>query len=116
MFQGRDLDWDEAMTKGQPRRTACRWRPPIRFISSTPRAPPAAQGGGPRQRRPHGGLKWTMKAIYNVDAGDVYWAASDVGWVVGHSYIVYGPCSRAARPSCTKANRWAHPTPAPSGG
>ena len=36
-------------------------------------------------------LKWTMKAIYNVDAGDVYWAASDVGWVVGHSYIVYGP-------------------------
>ena len=36
-------------------------------------------------------LKWTMKAIYDVDAGDVYWAASDVGWVVGHSYIVYGP-------------------------
>jgi acyl-coenzyme A synthetase/AMP-(fatty) acid ligase len=36
-------------------------------------------------------LKWTMKAIYNVDAGDVYWAASDVGWVVGHSYIVYAP-------------------------
>jgi len=32
-----------------------------------------------------------MKAIYNVEAGDVYWAASDVGWVVGHSYIVYGP-------------------------
>ena len=36
-------------------------------------------------------LKWSMKNIYNVDAGDVYWAASDVGWVVGHSYIVYGP-------------------------
>jgi propionyl-CoA synthetase len=36
-------------------------------------------------------LKWTMKNIYNVEAGDVYWAASDVGWVVGHSYIVYGP-------------------------
>ena len=36
-------------------------------------------------------LKWTMKNIYNVDAGDVYWAASDVGWVVGHSYIVYAP-------------------------
>jgi propionyl-CoA synthetase len=32
-----------------------------------------------------------MGAIYNIDAGDVYWAASDVGWVVGHSYIVYGP-------------------------
>ncbi|MBX2879884.1 MAG: propionyl-CoA synthetase [Granulosicoccus sp.] len=36
-------------------------------------------------------LKWTMSAIYNVDPGDVYWAASDIGWVVGHSYIIYGP-------------------------
>jgi len=36
-------------------------------------------------------LNYSMKAIYNVKAGDVYWAASDVGWVVGHSYIVYGP-------------------------
>jgi acyl-coenzyme A synthetase/AMP-(fatty) acid ligase len=36
-------------------------------------------------------LKYTMKSIYNINAGDVYWAASDVGWVVGHSYIVYGP-------------------------
>ena len=32
-----------------------------------------------------------MEAIYNVNPGDVYWAASDVGWVVGHSYIVYAP-------------------------
>ncbi len=36
-------------------------------------------------------LNWTMGAIYNVKAGDVFWAASDVGWVVGHSYICYGP-------------------------
>jgi propionyl-CoA synthetase len=36
-------------------------------------------------------LNWTMKNIYNVEAGDVFWAASDVGWVVGHSYICYGP-------------------------
>lgn len=36
-------------------------------------------------------LKWSMSNIYNVQPGDVYWAASDVGWVVGHSYIVYGP-------------------------
>jgi acyl-coenzyme A synthetase/AMP-(fatty) acid ligase len=36
-------------------------------------------------------LKYSMGAVYNVKAGDVYWAASDVGWVVGHSYIVYGP-------------------------
>ena len=36
-------------------------------------------------------LNWTMKNIYNVDPGDVFWAASDVGWVVGHSYICYAP-------------------------
>ena len=36
-------------------------------------------------------LKWSMKNIYNVNPSDVYWAASDVGWVVGHSYIVYAP-------------------------
>jgi propionyl-CoA synthetase len=36
-------------------------------------------------------LKWSMKNIYNVEPGEVYWAASDVGWVVGHSYIVYAP-------------------------
>ncbi len=36
-------------------------------------------------------LKWTMKNIYDVDPGDVFWAASDIGWVVGHAYIVYGP-------------------------
>ena len=45
--------------------------------------------------RPNGGhavaLKWSMKNIYNVQPGDVYWAASDIGWVVGHSYIVYAP-------------------------
>jgi len=45
--------------------------------------------------RPTGGhlvaLKWTMKNIYDVDPGDVFWAASDVGWVVGHSYICYAP-------------------------
>jgi propionyl-CoA synthetase len=45
--------------------------------------------------RPSGGhavaLKWTMKNIYNVKPGDVYWAASDIGWVVGHSYIIYAP-------------------------
>ncbi len=36
-------------------------------------------------------LKFSMKNVYNADPGDVFWAASDVGWVVGHSYIVYGP-------------------------
>jgi len=45
--------------------------------------------------RDHGGhavaLHYSMKAIYDIDPDDVFWAASDVGWVVGHSYIVYGP-------------------------
>ncbi|MGF1447675.1 MAG: propionyl-CoA synthetase [Pikeienuella sp.] len=45
--------------------------------------------------RPNAGhmvaLLWTMRNIYDVEQGDVYWAASDVGWVVGHSYIVYAP-------------------------
>ena len=36
-------------------------------------------------------LNWSMRAVYNVGVGDVFWAASDVGWVVGHSYITYGP-------------------------
>lgn len=39
-------------------------------------------------------LNWTMDAIYNVRPGEVFWTASDVGWVVGHSYIVYGPLFR----------------------
>jgi propionyl-CoA synthetase len=45
--------------------------------------------------RPNGGhavaLKWSMSNIYNTRPGDVYWAASDIGWVVGHSYIIYAP-------------------------
>ena len=40
-------------------------------------------------------LNWTMKNIYQVDPGDVFWAASDVGWVVGHSYICYAPLIHA---------------------
>ncbi|WP_449041045.1 propionyl-CoA synthetase [Paracoccus sp. (in: a-proteobacteria)] len=36
-------------------------------------------------------LNWTMKNVYGIDTGDVFWAASDVGWVVGHSYICYAP-------------------------
>ena len=36
-------------------------------------------------------LKWSMKNVYNMDPGEVFWAASDIGWVVGHSYIIYAP-------------------------
>jgi propionyl-CoA synthetase len=45
--------------------------------------------------RDHGGhavaLRWSMEAVYGIDPGEVFWAASDIGWVVGHSYIVYAP-------------------------
>ena len=41
-------------------------------------------------------LHWSMKALYNVEPGEVFWAASDVGWVVGHSYIVYAPLMKGA--------------------
>jgi propionyl-CoA synthetase len=41
-------------------------------------------------------LKWSMKNLYGIDPGEVFWAASDVGWVVGHSYIVYGPLLHGA--------------------
>ena len=41
-------------------------------------------------------LHWSMENVYGVGAGEVYWAASDIGWVVGHSYIVYGPLLRGA--------------------
>src|SRR5436853_2832712 len=41
-------------------------------------------------------LKWTMKNVYGVEPGEVFWAASDVGWVVGHSYIVYAPLLHGA--------------------
>lgn len=50
--------------------------------------------------RDHGGhmvaLKWTLENFYSIDPGEVLWAASDMGWVVGHSYIVYGPLLQGA--------------------
>ena len=61
-------------------------------ISCTLPAPAGKPKGVVRDNGGHlVALTWTMKNIYNVHPGEVYWAASDIGWVVGHSYIVYGP-------------------------
>ncbi len=61
-------------------------------------------------------LKWTMKNMYGIEPGEVFWAASDVGWVVGHCYIVYAPLLHGATTDpATRASRSARPMPAPSG-
>ncbi len=87
----RDLDWEELMVKGAPVEcTSVLATDPlyILYTSGTTGKPKGVV-------RDNGGhavaLRWSMRYIYGVEPGDVYWAASDVGWVVGHSYIVYGP-------------------------
>ncbi|ALJ34881.1 propionyl-CoA synthetase [Azospirillum brasilense] len=91
LVEGRDVDWAEAVAKAEPVEcvpVAATDPLYILYTSGTTGQPKGVI-------RDNGGhavaLKWTMKNIYNVEPGEVYWAASDVGWVVGHSYIVYGP-------------------------
>ena len=91
LVAGRDLTWDEALEGADP--VGCT---PVSATDPLYVLYTSGTTGRPKGVvRDNGGhavaLRWSMTNVYDVAPGEVWWAASDVGWVVGHSYIVYGP-------------------------
>lgn len=91
IIPGQDISWDQVMEKAQPH--DC-----VPVLSTDPLYILYTSGttGDPKGIvRPNGGhavaLNWSMRNLYGINPGEVWWAASDLGWVVGHSYIVYAP-------------------------
>jgi propionyl-CoA synthetase len=87
----RDVEWHDALAGAEPVGCAALEATDPLYVIYT-----SGTTGQPKGIvRDNGGhavaLAWSMKQIYDVDPGEVYWAASDIGWTVGHSYTVYGP-------------------------